>query len=85
MSDTLVNQWTVEITERDHGAETAAKLGLDMRRVFEGDDAEERAERWQNSIAAHGVASQLFHERHVLMKESKRWRPGGGGKSPGGS
>lgn len=68
----LVNRWIVEPNARE-----AAILTIDPAPiVYDGQDAEYKAYRAQERLVELGCSSQIYHERHVLMKESICWKPG---------
>lgn len=57
--------------------EQAGRMCIDSTpKVFEGPRAEAYADAFQDYLAAHGVASQQVHERHVLVREDVRWKTG---------
>lgn len=74
----LINRWLVQ-------PDTAEAKALDLEptaRHFNGPNAEANARAVQEQFALQGCSAQLYHERHVLIREPVQWTPGNLAKRP---
>lgn len=75
MTAGLINRWIVE-QEPERWLDPQKPEQAVAGSVFEGPDAENRARAHQATLTKLGLDSQLYHERHVLIREPACWIPG---------